>query len=81
MSEERDCYVSMIRDRRYALMAGPFLTHAEALLMVDPVKAEASRLDPFCDFDAFGTCSKPRSASNKDGWLNVYLGIKSRESA
>lgn len=77
---ERDFYVSMIRDSRYALMAGPFATHDEALQMVDPVRKEASRLDPFCDFDAFGTCSKPRHPDNKQGWLNVYVGAKARSA-
>lgn len=84
MSDERDYYVSMIRGetkKRYALMAGPFTTHEEALLMVDPVKVEARRLDPWVDFDFFGTCSKPRSPDNRDGWLNVYLGVKPREFA
>lgn len=81
MTEPRDYYVSMIRDRRYALMAGPFTTHADALAMVDPVRKEAGRLDPFCDFDAFGTCSKPHSPQNKDGWLNRYVGLKVREAA
>lgn len=77
----RDYYVSMIRDSRYALMAGPFATHEEALQMVDPVRKEASRHDPFCDFDAFGTCSKPRDINNKMGWLNVWIGAKPREIA
>jgi len=78
MSEARDYYVSMVRDSRYALMAGPFATHAEALQMVDPVKKEAIRHDPFCDFDAFGTCSMLRRSTNKDGWLNVWIGAKTR---
>jgi hypothetical protein len=78
VSEERDFYVSMIRDRKYALMAGPFATHEEALKFVEPVKAEASRLDPRCDFDAFGTCSKPRHPDNKMGWLNIYVGATPR---
>lgn len=78
MSDPRDYYVSMVRDSRYALMAGPFATHAEALEMVDAVRKEAARLDPFCDFDAFGTCSKRRSADNKMGFLNVWVGAKPR---
>ncbi len=81
MSEPKDYYVSMLRDKRYALLAGPFLTHDEALKLVDPAKSEARRLDPFTDFDAFGTCSMPRRAENKMGWLNVYLGVKPRELA
>jgi len=55
MSEARDYYVSMIRNSRYALMAGPFATHAEALQMVDPVKKEASRHDPFSDLEEIKT--------------------------
>ena len=78
LSEARDFYVSMVRDKRYALMAGPFATHAEALQMVEPVRKEAGRLDPFADFDAFGTCSMLRRSTNKDGWLNVYVGAKPR---
>jgi len=79
MSEQKDYYVSMIRGKKYALMAGPFATHNEALYWVGPVKKEASRLDPFCDFDLFGTCSKPVNHDNKMGWLNVYIGAKPRE--
>jgi hypothetical protein len=81
MSDARDYYVSMIRDKRYKLLAGPFATHLDALQMVDPAKREAARLDPFVDFDAFGTCSMPRNSTNKDGWLNIYLGVKPREMA
>lgn len=78
MSEARDFYVSLIRDSRYALLAGPFATHDQALAFVQPAKDEAARLDPFTDFDAFGTCSMPRRASNKNGFLNVWLGVKPR---
>lgn len=80
MSDEKDYYVSMIRDRRYALLAGPFATHEEALAMVIPVKREAHRLDQWTDFDSFGTCSKPRDPRNKDGWLNVWVGAKTRSA-
>ena len=81
MSEARDYYVSMLRDKKYALMAGPFLSHDEALSFVDPVRKEASRLDPRSDFDAFGTCSLLRHRDNKMGRLNVYVGAKPRELA
>jgi hypothetical protein len=80
MSEPRDYYVSIIRGRTYALMAGPFATHDEALAMVGPVRREASRIDPFTDFDAFGTCSKPCDAKNKLGRLNDRVGAKPRPS-
>jgi hypothetical protein len=78
MSGPRDYYVSMVRGGRYALLAGPFLTHAEALEMVKPARDEAERLDPRSHFDAFGTCSLPCSRENKMGRLNVYIGAKPR---
>lgn len=79
MTEARDYYVSMIRDSKYSLMAGPFATHEEALAMVEPVRVEAYRLDSFTHFDMFGTCSKPFSPDNKPGWLNTYVGATPRE--
>lgn len=79
MSEARDFYVSMIRDKKYRLMAGPFATHDEALKFVEPVRKEAERLDPRSHFDLFGTCSKPFHPDNKAGWLNIYVGATSRE--
>lgn len=53
-------YVTMIRGehhRRVSFLAGPYAEHAEALRAVAPAKALAQKLDPWADFDAFGTAS------------------------
>lgn len=85
MSDPRDYYVSLRRGEgdkaKFSLLAGPYATHAEALSMVTPARQEASRLDPWVDFDFIGTCSMPRRPTNKMGFLNVYLGVKPRELA
>lgn len=49
-------YVSVTRDRRYALALGPFETHAGALEWVDAVRRLAHELEPRTWFDGFGTC-------------------------
>jgi len=74
--ESRAYYVSMIRGKRTALLAGPYDTHAEALANVEPARREASRVDPWSDFDAFGTCSLPREADNPRGVLNNALKVE-----
>jgi hypothetical protein len=77
-TEPRDYYVSLRRGSRTALLAGPFATHTEALAMVERATAEANRIDQWSWFDAFGTCSGPRLASNPAGKLNEQLGIVPR---
>lgn len=85
MSELRDYYVSLRRGEgekaKFSLLLGPYATHAEALEMVAPARQEASRLDPWVDFDFIGTCSMPRRLQNKNGFLNIYLGVKPRDLA
>lgn len=73
-----DYYVSIVRDRRKGLLAGPFTTHTEALATVDRARSEALVVDPWTHFDLFGTCSLPRAAGNPIGKLNQRLGIVSR---
>lgn len=80
-TEPRDYYVSLVRDKRVALLAGPFATHTEALDHVDPAWAKAEEIDPFAWFDLCGTCSKPRDASNPIGKLNAHLGVTPRCTA
>ena len=75
MTGERDFYVTMLRGKRTAFLAGPFVTHAEALEAVDRAREKACDVDPWAWFDLFGTSSLPRSASNPTGVLNAYLGI------
>ena len=71
----RDYYVSLIRDKRYILLAGPFATHQQALDMVDRAADAACEVDPTTWFDLRGTCSLPYSPSNPNGKLNQRLGV------
>jgi len=48
-------YVTMIRDRRTAWLAGPYSTHEDALRAVPEAKERALEIDPFHCFDWFGT--------------------------
>ena len=73
-----DYYVSLIRDKRVALLAGPFATHTEALATVDRAREEAEKVDPRAWFDPCGTCSLPYSSANPYGKLNQRLGIVAR---
>ncbi len=75
-TDVRDYYVTMVRGKRVAWLAGPFGTHTEALTRVDDAKREACRLDAWADFDAFGTSSLPRDPRNPKGKLNSHLGIE-----
>lgn len=77
-TDSRDYYVSVQRDNRRALVAGPFATHTEALALVDKAREVACGLNSWHDFDAFGTASLPRSDTNPPGKLNTHLGVKVR---
>lgn len=53
-----DCnfyFVSVVDGRRKALLAGPYLTHDEALLQVAKVSRLAEEADPRSAWYAFGT--------------------------
>lgn len=69
----RDYYVTMIRGKRTAWLAGPFATHGEALALVPAARQLASQIDPWSDFDAFGTASLPKCDGNPIGKLNSRL--------
>lgn len=73
----RRFYVSLIRgagkSRKVGLLAGPFDTHDAALGMVDRARQEASKVDPWTDFDAVGTMSI--EGYDKPGALNSRLGL------
>lgn len=71
----RDYYVSIIRDGRKGLLAGPFATHTEAIANVSAARNEAYKVDPWSWFDLFGTCSLPRDAKNPKGTLNKIMGL------
>jgi hypothetical protein len=73
-TEPRDYYVTMVRGERVAWLAGPFKTHTEALANVSRARAEACKVDPWCDFDAFGTSSLP-AGKGPEGKLNRHLAV------
>jgi hypothetical protein len=78
-TEPRDYYVSIVRStKQRGLLAGPFMTHTEALGMVEQAKRLACELDTWADFDAFGTMSLPRDVGNPFGKLNQRLGVVPR---
>ena len=69
---DNDCYyVSVIDGPQYALLAGPFKTHKEALNMVDTAKKKRQELDRKSVFYAFGTCKVENG--HREGILNEYL--------
>lgn len=72
---ERKYYVTMLRDKRYAFLLGPFATHDEALALVNTAQAEAHKVDPWSDFDAFGTGSLSGLIGYPTGRLNERLGV------
>jgi hypothetical protein len=79
MSDEpRDYYVTMIRGKRVALLAGPFADHAFAKAHVRSATDEATRIDPWACFDVFGTSSLPQAQDNPRGVLNDALNVVPR---
>lgn len=74
----RKFYVTMIREpgprQKVARLAGPFDQHQDALAHVDRAKAKANELDPWSEFDAFGTTAFTAD-EHKPGVLNGHLGI------
>ena len=60
-------YVTMIRGRRVAWLAGPYDTHAEALERVDEAKRRACEINCWHDFDEFGTARTTRNITTKFG--------------
>jgi hypothetical protein len=78
---ERDFYVTIVRGKRTAFLAGPFVTHERALGLVPAARDAASKIDPWTDFDASGTASMARLARNPDGKLNEILGVSRHDDA
>ncbi len=59
---DRVFYVTIKREGKgHAPLLGPYETHQEALDNVDRGNRLACAADTWADFDAFGTCSAPRS--------------------
>lgn len=53
-------YVTVQRGKRTGWLYGPIADHDVARGLVEHVRGIACRLDPWCDFDAFGTSSITR---------------------
>ena len=73
-------YVSAVDGPKFALLAGPYPSHAQALDMVDTVTAVAMKLDPKAAFYGFGTC-RMRDDYNRPGVLNNHLARIDKEAA
>lgn len=54
-------YVTVIRDGRTGWLFGPVADHDVAKMMVPAIRRIACAIDPWCDFDAFGTSSITRA--------------------
>lgn len=70
--ENTGYYVTVKRDQRCRLLSGPYTTHRAALEQVATVRRIACRLDPWCDFDAFGT-AKIVGAELPEGIVDIYI--------
>jgi hypothetical protein len=66
-------YVSVIDGPRYALLAGPFRTHEQALSLVDKTRDIACKVDPKGWFYAYGTVKMING--HRTGSLNKHLGL------
>ncbi len=66
-------YVSVVDGPKFALLAGPFQTHQEALDMVDKARTEGEKHDPWACFYSFGTVKMKNGYT--EGSLNKYLGM------
>ncbi len=77
-TDRRDYYVSLIRGKRVALLAGPFATHTDALATVDAAREAAYAVDSRTWFDLIGTSSLPYLSTNPCGKLNQQIGVIAR---
>lgn len=68
-------YVSCINGAKKALVTGPYDSHAEALADVERVRTAAGKLDPKCDFYAWGTARIPRNERFACGRWNAQIGM------
>jgi len=68
-------YVSVRDAGQVGYLAGPFLTHPEALTQVDRVREHACKVNDRAVFYAFGTCRRTDNY-RKPGLFNTELDIK-----
>jgi hypothetical protein len=66
-------YVTVQRDGKTGWLFGPIADHDVAKQLVPAVRALACRIDPWCDFDAFGTSSITTTGTLPVGKLNGHF--------
>jgi len=66
-------YVNCADAGRVALLAGPFITHQEAIDLLDKVRDLAHEVDGRAWFYAYGTCKTENG--KRIGLLNQKLGL------
>lgn len=71
-------YVSIRRGARVGLLLGPFLRHEDAIARVEDVRRVACQLDPWADFDAFGTL-RMKESYTAPGRLNQHPAFAGME--
>jgi hypothetical protein len=72
--QEHPCYyVSVVNGKRWNVLAGPFLSHRQALDMVEATRKEAEKIDPYAHFYSFGTVKMANG--HRNGLLSERLRI------
>lgn len=68
-------YVDLLRGKKVAFLAGPFLSEPVARKYEKEAFNAACGLDPFAAFDAFGVVGVPDDVYNKPGKVNHLIEI------
>lgn len=69
-------YVTVVRgSKQVGWLLGPFNSKTEAESKVASAKELACKLDPWCDFDAFGVTRVETEKKLHNGKLNDRLGL------
>lgn len=66
-------YVTLRRGKRVAWLLGPYKAHQRAIDAVPEAFAKAREIDPWCDFDAYGTASVEHDGPLPPGKINALL--------
>lgn len=68
-------YVDLVRGKRVALLAGPFVSEPVARKYESAAVAKANELDPWSHFDPFGVVGVPAEVFNQPGKVNHLIEI------
>lgn len=66
-------YVTLRRGGKAAWLLGPFKVHQRAIDAVPEAYRKACEIDPWCDFDEYGTASIDSDKPHPPGKLNSIL--------